>query len=377
MERIQKLQQEARTRENHLMRALNEATLSEASQAGFDTPCAISLEEIRSSIPADTVLVEYFSLSDRQVGCVLSREKLNIRPVTVQSRTRKLLQLLQFQISKFRLDPQYVKTFAESMQASTVAHLRSLYEELVLPIRDLLQGKHLVFLPHGLLHYVPFHALHDGEAYLVDRFEVSYAPSAGVYALCRSKPANSAGGSLIFGIDDAQAPSIREEVEAVSKIVPDARLFIGSEATEKVLRTHGASSRIIHIATHGYFRHDNPMFSSIRLGNSYLSLYDLYHFNLPAELIVLSGCATGLNVVTAGDELIGLERGFLQAGAQSLVLSLWDVHDDSTKEFMIDFHARLQRGGSSTEALRAAMLELRMHWPHPYYWAPFTLIGKG
>jgi CHAT domain-containing protein len=118
------------------------------------------------------------------------------------------------------------------------------------------------------------------------------------------------------------------------------------------------------------------MFSSIRLGNSHLSLYDLCHLQLSAELIVLSGCATGLNVVTPGDELIGLVRGFLQAGAHSLVLSLWDVHDASTKEFMVGLHTRLQHGHSKAAALQATMLELREHYPHPYYWAPFSLIGK-
>jgi CHAT domain-containing protein len=119
------------------------------------------------------------------------------------------------------------------------------------------------------------------------------------------------------------------------------------------------------------------MFSSIRLGNSHLSLYDIYHLQLPAELIVLSGCATGLNVVTPGDELIGLMRGLLQAGAQSLVLSLWDVHDESTKDFMIAFYARLQRGQSKAASMQAAMIELRERYPHPYHWAPFSLVGKG
>lgn len=118
------------------------------------------------------------------------------------------------------------------------------------------------------------------------------------------------------------------------------------------------------------------MFSSIRLGNTYLSLYDLYHLKLPLELVTLSGCATGLNVVSPGDELIGLVRGLLQAGAQSLVLSLWDVHDESTKQFMIGFYRQLQNGASKAAALQAAMLELRKDWPHPYYWAPFLLIGK-
>jgi CHAT domain-containing protein len=228
-----------------------------------------------------------------------------------------------------------------------------------------------------MLHHIPFHALFDGEAYLIDKFRVSYAPSASVYALCREKTAEVSGGSLVLGIADTQAPLIVEEVEALSRILPDAKLFVGEAASEAVLRSNGPTSRIIHIATHGYFRQDNPMFSSIRLGDSYLSLYDLYHFKLPAELIVLSGCATGRNSVTPGDELMGLVRGLLQAGAQSLMLSLWDVHDASTRDFMIAFYSRLAWGLSKPEALQGAMRELRRVHPHPYYWAPFVLIGKG
>ena len=375
--RTQKLEQQARAREADLMRALQEATTAEVNQAGFQAPSNVSLEQIRAALPADTVLVEYFRVQDRAIACILSRDNLQICPVTLRSRVQKLLQLLQFQLSKFRLDPQYVSTFQQSMLESTQAHLKNLYQELLAPVRDLLKAGHVVFVPHGLLHYVPFHALHDGESYLVDRFAISYAPSASVYALCQAKPANMSGQSLILGIADAQAPSIQDEVAALHTILPNAKLFVGSAATEDVLRTHGPTSRIVHIATHGYFRQDNPMFSSIRLGGSYLSLYDLYHLKLPAELVVLSGCATGLNVVRPGDEVVGLVCGLLQAGAQSLVLSLWDVHDQSTKEFMIAFYKRLQQGISKPNALQGAMIELREQYPHPYYWAPFTLIGKG
>jgi CHAT domain-containing protein len=297
--------------------------------------------------------------------------------VTLQPRIQKLLQLLQFQVSKFRLDPQYLKTFGQSLLDATQAHLKNLYQELIAPIRHQLNSKHLVFVQHGLLHYVPFHALHDGDSYLIDNFTVSYAPSASVYALCQTKPANAAGDPLILGVSDAQTPSIRTEVEAIGSMLPNAKLFVGEQATAEVLRAYGRDSRTIHIATHGYFRQDNPMFSSIRLGDSHLSLYDIYHLHLPAELIVLSGCATGLNVVTPGDELIGLVRGLLQAGAQSLVLSLWDVHDESTKDFMIAFYTRLQQGQSKPAAMQAAMIELRECHPHPYYWAPFSLIGRG
>ena len=376
-ERIKQLEQEARTRETDLLKAVKEATIAEAHEAGLEVASTVSLEQIRSALPADATLVEYFRVQDRYLACVLTREELHIAPVTLQPRIQKLLQLLQFQVSKFRLDPQYLKTFGQSLLDATQAHLKNLYQELIAPIRHQLNSKHLVFVQHGLLHYVPFHALHDGDSYLIDNFTVSYAPSASVYALCQTKPANAAGDPLILGVSDAQTPSIRTEVEAIGSMLPNAKLFVGEQATAEVLRAYGRDSRTIHIATHGYFRQDNPMFSSIRLGDSHLSLYDIYHLHLPAELIVLSGCATGLNVVTPGDELIGLVRGLLQAGAQSLVLSLWDVHDESTKDFMIAFYTRLQQGQSKPAAMQAAMIELRECHPHPYYWAPFSLIGRG
>jgi CHAT domain-containing protein len=285
--------------------------------------------------------------------------------------------LLQLQMSKFRLNNDYLTAFSEPLRISTEAHLKNLYQELLGPVRHWLDVQHVVFVPHGVLHHLPFHALHDGESYLVDQYAISYAPSASIYAMCQDKQVNQAGGALLLGIPDTQAPLIKSEVEALSSILPNAKLFVGEQATEAVLRSHGSESRVVHIATHGYFRQDNPMFSSIRLGDTHVSLCDLAHFRMPAELVVLSGCATGLNVVTPGDELMGLVRGLLQAGAQSLILSLWDVHDESTKDFMIGFYTRWQRGLSKAKAMQATMLELREHHPHPYHWAPFSLIGKG
>ena len=227
-----------------------------------------------------------------------------------------------------------------------------------------------------MLHYVPFHALSDGNQYLIDQFTISYAPSASIYALSQSRTANSTGPALIFGVPDQQAPAISDEVQTLTTVIPQSELFLGQQANEDVLRTKGPSSRLIHIATHGYFRQDNPMFSAIRLGDSFLSLYDLYHLRLPVELITLSGCATGLNVVDAGDELIGLARGLLHAGAQSLILSLWDVHDKSTAQYMQSLYRHMGGGKTKAQSLQAAMIELRESYPHPYQWAPFVLVGR-
>jgi len=376
-QRVERLEQQARARQADLGRAIKQASIAEAHQAGLEIVSTTSLEQIRAALPAETALVEFFGIQDRYVACVLTREQLHIIPITLYSRIQKLLRFFQLQMSKFRLDPEYLTTFKDQLFDTTESHLKGLHQELLAPLRSRLDGRqHLVFVPHGLLHYVPFHALHDDESYLIDRYSISYAPSASIYAICESKQLSAFGDCLILGVPDQRAPEIQSEVEALSRMLPRSKLFVGDAANEEVLRTYGRNSRLVHIATHGYFRQDNPMLSSIRLGGGQLSLYDIYHLQLPAELVVLSGCATGLNAISPGDELIGLERGFLRAGAQSLVLSLWDVHDESTKELMIAFYARLQQGARKAAALQGAMLEIRKRHPHPYHWAPFSLIGK-
>jgi CHAT domain-containing protein len=117
------------------------------------------------------------------------------------------------------------------------------------------------------------------------------------------------------------------------------------------------------------------MFSSIRLGDTFLTPYDLYRLVLPVDQITLSCCSTGLNVVTAGDEVMGLTRGLLCAGAKSLLLSLWDVNDTSTAAFMNVFYSRFFSGQNRALAFQGAIQDLRQLYPHPYYWAPFVLVG--
>ena len=176
---------------------------------------------------------------------------------------------------------------------------------------------------------------------------------------------------------DAATPHILDEVQTVAATLPNARLFLGEAASEENLRRYGPNSRFVHVATHGMFRYDNPMFSSVQLGSSRLSLFDLYQLELRAELVTLSGCGTGLNVVEGGDELMGMVRGLLYAGARAALVTLWDVNDQSTSEFMKRFYRCLQAGSSQARAMQEAMRELREEYPHPYYWAPFVLVGDG
>jgi len=374
--RLQQLQEKAVSHENELLRTLRELPANERENATLEAPADLSLPRLQSTLPSDTALIEYYSTGDRLLAAVVTRESITITAVSVVSRVVHFLHLLRFQLSKFRMGAVYAHRFEQPLLSATQGHLAALYAELIAPLREHLKAKHLIFVPHGALHFLPFHALRNGDEYLCDTHTISYAPSATVFALCQEKAGGDIPNSLVMGIADERAPHILNEVQSVATLLPHPELFLGAEATSEILRQRGSASGLLHIATHGTYRQDNPMFSGIRLGDGYLNLYDLYQIRLPAKLVTLSGCATGMNFVSAGDELLGLQRGLFCAGASSLLLSLWDVHDESTSALMQSFYKNFIRTGNMATALQSAMQQLRRQNPHPYFWAPFVLIGK-
>jgi len=375
-QKLENLQEIAQSHEKELLRTLRELPAHERENTTLEAPADFSLKKLQATLPQGATLVEYFIAGEQLVAAVVSEDSARIIPVTMLSRVTHLLQLLRFQVSKFRMGNDYVRRFEAALLRATESHLESLYSELIAPLRMLLQGTHLIFVPHGPLHFLPFHALKNGGEYLSDAFTVSYAPSATVFSLCQQKATSAAPASLVLGIADERAPQILDEVRCVSSLLPRSSLHLGEHATSSLLREKGPESGLLHIATHGVYRQDNPMFSGIRLGDGYLNLYDLYQMKLNARLVTLSGCATGMNFVAAGDELLGLQRGLFCAGATTLLLSLWDVHDESTAQLMGHFYKRHIEGHDMAKSLQDAMRELRKKRPHPFYWAPFVLVGK-
>jgi tetratricopeptide (TPR) repeat protein len=376
VERIATLQEKASERERGLLRELRELPSEDAEYATLQAPSTVPMAAIQEALPDGALLVEYFRIDDRFVAALVTRSSLEIHPVARAAGIAERLRLLRFQLAKFRLGAGYVAELQDVLLEATNAHLHALYQALIAPIRERMHARHVIFVPHDALHSAPLHALYDGERYVIDSWSVSYAPSATLYSLCHGRAASAGGGSLVLGVPDPQAPLIGKEVQTVAAVVPRPDLYFGVEATEEVLRTKGPSTRLLHLASHGHFRQDSPMFSGIRLGDGYLNLYDLYSLKLPAELATLSGCSTGAGVVSAGDEVRGLVRGLIHAGVQTMLLTLWDVHDESTAEFMKTFYRGFVQHGDKAKALRDAMLDLRSKFPHPYHWAPFTLTGK-
>ena len=223
---------------------------------------------------------------------------------------------------------------------------------------------------------VPFHALFDGEQYLIERFEFSYAPSATVYALCQDREARGRNGAAVFGVDDPLIPAAMVEARAVAEHLPGSEMHLGKDATISILRDRASEHRALHLACHGLFRSDNPIFSALKLHDGWLTAADAMSLDLSGALVTLSACESGRSEVIEGDEVLGLTRAFLGAGAATLVVSLWLVQDETTAGLMSGWYERLRDGEGRAAALRAAQLELKERYPHPYYWAPFVLIGK-
>ena len=375
-ETVEALREKATEKEKILLAILEDLPQGSPEASTIAPAACASITKVQSVLPADTTLLEYYFAGDYIVAAVVGRQSFHVVHVTTLAKVSESLRFFRFQLGRIQLSTHLGSGTAKEMYDSTVGHLAELYKELFDPVAEFIHTKHLVVVPHGNLHYLPFHALYTGDEFLLDLHDISYAPSATVFTLCHRPYEGTPAGSAIFGIPDEKAPLILDEVNAVHRILPDSELYLGAAATHEKLIEKGIDSRVLHVATHGSFRPDNPMFSGIALGDGYLHLYELYQMRLNAELLAFSGCATGLNVISAGDELLGLVRGALYAGARSLLLTLWDVNDTSTHKFMTAFYRRFQAGENKATAAAEAAKEIREEYPHPYYWAPFTIVGK-
>src|SRR6266581_1464148 len=166
--RLQQLQEKALSHENELLRTLRELPAHERENATLEAPADFSLSRLQATLPADTVLIEYYSTGDRLLAAVVTRDTIEITPVTVVFRVVHFLPPPRFQLSKFRMGATYAQRFERPLLRATEGHLEALYAELIAPLRQRLSTKHLVFVPHGALHFLPFHALREGDGYLCD-----------------------------------------------------------------------------------------------------------------------------------------------------------------------------------------------------------------
>jgi len=164
------------------------------------------------------------------------------------------------------------------------------------------------------------------------------------------------------------------EAEHVARVL-GVKPVLGAAATAAWLLADARQFDIIHLACHGRFSPDRPLASGLKLADRWMTVRDIYALRLRASLVTLSGCDTGRAVVSGGDELTGLVRGFFAAGAASLIISLWVVNDEGATDLMADLYDAYQQGVSPAAALRGAQRSFLAQEPHPAFWAPFILGG--
>lgn len=326
----------------------------------------------------------------------------------------------------------YLSEIGNSPGTPSTSSAKLLWDMLLSPARDVLRdARQLIIVPDGILHYLPFESLvmnrkEKEPRYLLQRYAVRYGPSASVLNYLKQRSGNSASGARLellavgnplFGKRSetlARAagepetvirkrghyklqPSVfmplpfsSEEIDRIANLFPENRttVYRQAEATEENIKTgHPKRYRRIHFATHSLIDEVHPEQSSIVLTldddpteDGFLRTSEIFNLPIDADLVVLSACRSGRGKLVSGEGIIGLARAFFYAGARSLVVSLWSVNDQSTALLMEKFYAYLKQGMHKSEALRQAKLDLLQTedsaMSHPYYWAPFILIGS-
>jgi len=263
---------------------------------------------------------------------------------------------------------------------------------LIAPLLESLAAEHiehLIIAPHGMLHMLPFGALYDtieGERqYLLDKFTISYTPSASVMKFALEKITNAEESMLAVNNPDGTLSFAGEEVEKIKTLFPDTQVLEGEKATRNALLSSANQFGLAHFACHGYFRGDAPEQSGLLLADGSLTMLDIINqMELKAWLVTLSACQTAKGRLSGGDEVVGLPRALLYAGAPAVIASLWNVNDRATSILFQQFYEELKAGASPVAALRTAQLGTRDYekdgkrpFRDPYYWAAFILIGAG
>lgn len=382
--RHESIEAEMNNLERLYVSTFDELKMKDPEWASLVSVNVADIESVQSTMDKKTVLLELYQTSDELLVIAIEKNKppSSVRiPIDIEAESEGLFNLFTALSSGSCVDARSHEFIRDVKKP--LSHYHDL---LISPIRELItDAKHLVIIPHNFWHYLPFHALYDREteAYLIDKVSISYAPSATALNLC-SRGKIQYKTALILANPSNDLPYADEEGERIrSRFAENGHFFKKGLASIDRLSEY-ANADVIHLACHGFFRGDEPLFSHLVLKDaegetSPIFLPDIFNLRLSASLVTLSACETGLSQFTAGDELIGISRAFFYAGTPSLLTSLWTVNDKSTALLMERFYDGLiDRGESKAEALRTSILELKAmpEHAHPYFWAPFFLSGE-
>lgn len=331
----------------------------------------------QSKLDADTLVIEYFMLAEGLVAFLISNDNVTAYRLSISKETLgRQQQRLWHNFNTFKRVPHLTPVL--TTKAQTILH--QYYRLLIEPFAPQIKSyPRLIIVPHGALHYLPFHAFFDGRNYLLSSHQISYLPGSSFIGVNQAESITEPK-ALVMGYDrGGHLPRVATEVEVVAQNLNTVP-YLNGAATRLCFQEQAPQAQIVHVAAHGDFRQDNPLFSGLHLSDGLLTTLDIFNLSLPASLVTLSACQTGRGVIGGGDELLGLMRAFLAAGTASLLLTLWRVEDEITAKMMRDFYALLKTGESKIGALQQSQIRIivdNIGQPegHPFYWAPFFLVG--
>lgn len=356
----------------------------------------LSPSKVAKALPKNTTLLSYFSRAEETILFQLDGDGLKVRRLPTGQKA------LRTAVRKVRPKEDFA---GEGGGPFPVEAAQALHKILIAPA-GLSKGRHLAVLPDGPLHYLPFEMLHDGQAFLIEEHTISYAASATlgagrpqqfsgkkllVYAAPDEKgpPGSGRGGArgsvLRYAHDDfSPLPGAAEEARLIASHTPEHVKRVGGDCRENTFYKDVADGQydILHFATHGFADDLNPLYSGILMTpeappeDGFLLAREVYTQRIPASLVVLSACSTGMGRVSAGEGMVGLTRAFQVAGVPRTIATLWPISDKASRDLMDELYRQMGAGLSTSEALRAAQLKsLRGEHQHPYLWAPFVLNG--
>jgi CHAT domain-containing protein/Flp pilus assembly protein TadD len=328
------------------------------------------LNEIQPMLGGRTTLISYFVTSEATFAFVVGSDSIQAVKISVKE-------------AELRAAIDWFRGFA-SLRDPQPQSLKQLHGWLVAPIRQYIKTAEVVIVPHSVLHYVPFAALTDGRACFGDEHAICYLPSASILPSIRRRVRSD--GRRVLAASQSQAdglPALRfadEEARSVANLYYTQPLLTG-RATRAAILKRAPACEVLHIAAHAELNAHSPLFSRILLSpdkdeSGAIEVREVYGMDLArTNLVVLSACQTQLGAHSKGDDIVGLNRAFIYAGASSVIASLWTVDDQATSFLMRAFYGNLKQGMSKASALQAAQAATRKKYPHPYYWAGFVLTG--
>ncbi len=370
--------------EQQITRLWHQLLIHNADYARDAALWRVQAESPQPWLDEETLVVEYYMARGQPIAFLIDRHQ--VQSVRLHIESAQVTSLLTMLSLNNRTLPWAPASRQQQLARNARSLLQRLHRLLLQPLQPWLDERaRLIIVPHGNLHYLPFHALFDGQRYLIETHEVSYLPASSLLRFS-VQPRPRADAAVAFGYSShGLLPKAVEEARTVTEIMA-GQAFLEENATIHQVKANAPAARVLHFATHGEFRKDNPLFSGALLADGWLTALDIFNLRLNASLVTLSACDSGQHRIAGGDELLGLTRSFLYAGAASLLLSYWQIPDAIASDFITDFYRRLAAGERKATALRQAQLALLQrgrqgdsetaHYRHPFIWAPFFLMGS-